>query len=56
MQRHSRLLIAGAAALAAVFVSGLVAFANAPLTLVRVSTDPYTSSGFSHQTEVEPGR
>lgn len=54
MQRHSRLLIAGAAALAAVFVSGLVAFANAPLTLVRVSTDPYTSSGFSHQTEVEP--
>src|SRR5258708_5729562 len=52
MQRHSRLLIAGAAALAAVLFSGLVALANVPL--VEVSTDPYTSTGFSYQTEVEP--
>ena len=56
MQRHSRFLIAGAASLApmlaVILFSGLVALANVPL--VEVSTDPYTSTGFSHATEVEP--
>jgi hypothetical protein len=54
MQRHFRFLAASVATLAALFLFGLAALADAPLTLVRVSTDPYTSSGFSHQTEVEP--
>jgi hypothetical protein len=54
MQRHSRFLTAGVAALTAVFLSGLVAFANMPLTLVRISTDPYINTTSQHQTEVEP--
>jgi hypothetical protein len=54
MQRHTRFLTAGVAALAALFLFGLVAFAKSPLVLVRISTDPYTSSGYIHQTEVEP--
>jgi hypothetical protein len=54
MQRHSRFLTAGVAALAALFLFAIVAFAKPPLVLVRVSTDPYSSSGFIHQTEVEP--
>jgi hypothetical protein len=52
MHRHSRLLTATVATVAAVLLSSLVAFANVPL--VEVSTDPYASTGFSHQTEVEP--
>src|SRR5438067_2479314 len=41
-------------ALIAVLFSGLVAYASIPLTLVRVSTDPYTNTSSMHQTEVEP--
>src|SRR5439155_24582203 len=41
------------AVLAALF-SSLVAYASIPLTLVRLSTDPYTNTTSMHQTEVEP--
>ncbi len=54
MHRHSRFLAATATSVAAVLLSSLVAFANAPLTNVRISTDPYTNSTSQHQTEVEP--
>src|SRR4051812_38124430 len=54
--RQARIIAAGLTTLALVLASTLAAFAGAPanVPLVQISTDPYTSSGFSHQTEVEP--
>ena len=52
MHRRSRFTVAGVVSLAAILFTSLVALANVPLT--QISSDPYTSSGFTHQTEVEP--
>jgi hypothetical protein len=55
MQRHSRFLTVGVAALAALFLFGLVALAKpSTVPVTRISTDPYTNPSSSHQTEVEP--
>src|SRR5436305_13655028 len=53
---QTRIFTAGLIALCLLAASSLAAFANAPanVPLVEVSTDPYSSSGFIHQTEVEP--
>src|SRR5689334_8110852 len=52
MRRPMRVLAVLAGLLSLTLASGLVALANVPI--VRLSTDPYTNSTSTHQTEVEP--
>jgi hypothetical protein len=47
-----RVWMAGLVAVALTLASGLAALANVPI--VQISTDPYTNSTSTHQTEVEP--
>ena len=53
-RRSWRVAVALSAALLLTLSTALLAFAKVPLTLVRISTDPYTNGSSMHATELEP--
>src|SRR5438067_3572352 len=53
LRRPIRLLVALTLALLFAFASTILAFAN--VTLLQISSDPYTNTTSQHKTEVEPG-